>query len=244
MSRTIGGALVVTRGGEIVYERYYGYRDKANLIPVTEDTYFRIASVTKMVSGIGLLQLVEQGRAALDEDIGTYFGYEIRNTYYPDVPRHAASADEPHLYVKHRGRLRQRETAVRDALRGSAPPRQLYRQRPRQRIRVLQLRRGRGRGRAGSRNGHEREPLYARKRVRPAGDRRFVRRGGASRSGTDNKPLPCRRFPLPQRAQLAERNIRRPRRPRKPLPHHRGQPLDTRGRPCNAYHGAVRKRRR
>jgi CubicO group peptidase (beta-lactamase class C family) len=86
LSRTVGGTLVVALGGEIVYERYYGYRDKANLIPVTEDTYFRIASVTKMVSGIGLLQLVEQGRAALDEDIGTYFGYEIQNTYYPDVP--------------------------------------------------------------------------------------------------------------------------------------------------------------
>ena len=86
MSRTTGGALVVTRGGKIVYERYYGYRNQEQEIPVTKDTYFRIASVTKMVSAIGLLQLMEQGRAALDTDIGAYFGYDIENTNYPDVP--------------------------------------------------------------------------------------------------------------------------------------------------------------
>jgi CubicO group peptidase (beta-lactamase class C family) len=85
-SHTVGGALAVLFGGKIVYERYYGYQDFANLIPVTADTYFRIASVTKMVSAIGLLQLKEQGLVDLDADIGYYFGYEIANAYYPDVP--------------------------------------------------------------------------------------------------------------------------------------------------------------
>lgn len=85
-SYTTGGALVVVRGEEIVYQRYFGNQDKSRLIPVTENTYFRIASVTKMVSGIGLLQLMEQGLLDLDEDIGTYFGYDIANTYYPGTP--------------------------------------------------------------------------------------------------------------------------------------------------------------
>jgi len=85
-SYTTGGALAVILGGEIVYTRYYGYQDSAQEIPVTENTYFRIASVTKMVSGIGLMQLVEQGLLELDADIGEYFGYEIANTYYQSTP--------------------------------------------------------------------------------------------------------------------------------------------------------------
>lgn len=85
-SCTVGGALVVFQNGEITYTRYYGYQDAGNQIPVTPDTYFRLASVTKMVSGIGLMQLYEQGLIDLDRDISDYFGYEIANYYYPDTP--------------------------------------------------------------------------------------------------------------------------------------------------------------
>ena len=51
---TVGGALVVVKDGAIVYQRYYGYQDaQSKTLPVTPDTYFRLASVTKMVSSIG-----------------------------------------------------------------------------------------------------------------------------------------------------------------------------------------------
>jgi CubicO group peptidase (beta-lactamase class C family) len=84
-SRTTGGALVVFQDGEIVYQRYYGYQDKTVYAPVTENTYFRVASVTKLVSAIGLMQLKDQGLVDLDEDISAYFGYKIANFYYPDT---------------------------------------------------------------------------------------------------------------------------------------------------------------
>ena len=85
-SHTVGGAVVVTLGDQIVYQHYFGNQDSARQIPVTQNTYFRIASVTKMVSGIGMLQLLDQGLVDLDEDISSYFGYEIANTYYPGTP--------------------------------------------------------------------------------------------------------------------------------------------------------------
>ena len=85
-SQTVGGALVVFRNGKIEYTRYYGYQDAENQIPATKNTYFRLASVTKMVTGIGLLQLREQGLLELDRDISDYFGYPIANTHYPDTP--------------------------------------------------------------------------------------------------------------------------------------------------------------
>lgn len=85
-SQTIGGVVVVTLGDQIVYRRCYGYQDTETLVPVTEDTYFRIASVTKMVSAIGLMQLRERRLVDLDADVDEYFGYRIANDYHPDTP--------------------------------------------------------------------------------------------------------------------------------------------------------------
>jgi len=57
--QTVGGSVVVARRGEIVYARDYGYKSLGRRTPVDENTYFRIASVTKLVSGIGLMRLVD-----------------------------------------------------------------------------------------------------------------------------------------------------------------------------------------
>ncbi len=85
-ARTIGGAFVVAHRGEIVYERYYGMRHKNQRNPVTPETYFRCASVTKLVTGIGLLRMMDMGLLDPDEDISTYLGYTVRNAYYRDTP--------------------------------------------------------------------------------------------------------------------------------------------------------------
>ena len=84
--KTTGAALYVAKDGEIVYEYLYGYADKKAGIPVSEDTYFRTASVTKMISAIHIMQLVEQGLLDLDENIGTYFGYSVTNPYVGNAP--------------------------------------------------------------------------------------------------------------------------------------------------------------
>ena len=84
--KTTGAVLCVAKDGEIVLEYYYGYADKKNEEMVSEDTYFRTASVTKLVTGIHVMQLVEQGELELDCSIGDYLGYEVKNLYFPDIP--------------------------------------------------------------------------------------------------------------------------------------------------------------
>jgi len=84
--KTVGCSVVVAKDGKIVYQRNYGYAYKKGNELVDDDTCFRIASVTKMVSGIHIMQLVEQGKLALDEDISTYLGYEIVNPYAKNTP--------------------------------------------------------------------------------------------------------------------------------------------------------------
>ena len=85
-TKTVGGAFVVAQRGEIVYERYYGEQQKTTHVPVTADTYFRCASVTKLVTGIGLMKMMDEGILAPDEDISTYLGYTVRNKRYMDTP--------------------------------------------------------------------------------------------------------------------------------------------------------------
>ncbi len=84
--RTVGGALVVAQRGEIVYERYYGVQQKTTGVPVSADTYFRGASVTKLVTGVGLMQMMEAGLLDPDEDISAYLGYTVRNKRFMDTP--------------------------------------------------------------------------------------------------------------------------------------------------------------
>ena len=81
-----GAAVVAAKDGEIVFEYYYGYADKKAKEPVTDSTYFRLASVTKLVTAIRTMQLVEQGTLDLDQDISAYLGYDIRNPYHRKTP--------------------------------------------------------------------------------------------------------------------------------------------------------------
>lgn len=54
-------------------------------IPLTSEHKSRIASVSKLIATIGVLQLVEEGVVDLDGDISDWFGFSIRNPAHPDV---------------------------------------------------------------------------------------------------------------------------------------------------------------
>jgi CubicO group peptidase (beta-lactamase class C family) len=46
----------------------------------------RIASISKLVVGLGVMRLVEEGRLDLDRDVSDYLGWRLRNSAFPDVP--------------------------------------------------------------------------------------------------------------------------------------------------------------
>lgn len=84
--RTTGAVVVVAKAGEVVYRYDYGYANKQGQEPVTPETYFRVASVTKLVSAIRVMQLVEDGLLDLDAPIGDYLGFEVLNTRHKREP--------------------------------------------------------------------------------------------------------------------------------------------------------------
>ncbi|NHO34335.1 serine hydrolase domain-containing protein [Acetobacter fallax] len=81
-------AAVRLHKGQIIYSYYGGFAKKteAYASPVNADTLFRIASVSKVVTTIGLMELVEQGKIALDHDASDYVGFRLRNPDFPDSP--------------------------------------------------------------------------------------------------------------------------------------------------------------
>ena len=61
-----------------------GKRNLDKNLPVTKETRFRAASVSKMFTMFGIMQLVEAGKIGLDEDVSTYLGFNLRNPHFPD----------------------------------------------------------------------------------------------------------------------------------------------------------------
>ena len=84
-------AVVVVAGDTIVDESYWGQRtidaaDPQRSRPVTPATKFRVASLSKVATAIGAMQLADQGKLDLDADISKYLGFALRNPAYPDRP--------------------------------------------------------------------------------------------------------------------------------------------------------------
>jgi len=104
---TMGASIALISGGQIVDTFQYGRANRADNIPVESDTYFRVASVSKMISAVGVMRMVEEGDIELDADIGDYFEYAIRNPYYPDIPitlrqimTHTATLSDGYHYLR------------------------------------------------------------------------------------------------------------------------------------------------
>jgi N-acyl-D-amino-acid deacylase len=62
-----GGALAVVKDRRLVYARGYGWADREQREPARPDSLFRIASLSKPVTAVAVLQLVEQGKLSLEE---------------------------------------------------------------------------------------------------------------------------------------------------------------------------------
>lgn len=84
-------SVAAIRDGRVVYERAFGRRfidanGKGADKPAETSTLYRIASISKLVTTLGVMKLVEENKLALDADIATYLGYPVRNPHFPDAP--------------------------------------------------------------------------------------------------------------------------------------------------------------
>lgn len=67
-----GYSLVVIKDGKVLHQAGYGFADRAHAVPVTPDTVFGLASVTKTFTALALLSLVESGKLSLDDPLSKH----------------------------------------------------------------------------------------------------------------------------------------------------------------------------
>ncbi len=67
-----GIVAMVAVADQVIYQGAAGKRDTTKNVPMTVDSIFRIASMTKPVTSVAVMQLVESGRVKLDEPAATY----------------------------------------------------------------------------------------------------------------------------------------------------------------------------
>ncbi|MEE6450780.1 serine hydrolase domain-containing protein [Gottfriedia acidiceleris] len=69
---------------KLIWSDAYGYRNLETKEFVTENTMFRIASISKLFTATAIMQLVERKLIDLNQDISHYLGFKVRNPKFPN----------------------------------------------------------------------------------------------------------------------------------------------------------------
>ncbi len=67
-----GAVVFIARDGQLVYAKSFGWQDREKKIPMSNDTIFRLYSMTKPVVSVAAMMLVEEGKLGLQEPVSKY----------------------------------------------------------------------------------------------------------------------------------------------------------------------------
>lgn len=81
-----GMAASIVRDGEVLWAKAYGYANIELDVPATVDTPFFLASISKTVTGVALMQQRDLGAFQLDDDINDHLGFPVEVPSHPGVP--------------------------------------------------------------------------------------------------------------------------------------------------------------
>ena len=80
----VGVQIAIINNGCITHHYEYGYQDKSSQTPLSVDSKLRIASLSKVIVGMGVLSMHDMEILSIDEDVSSYWGADIRNPNFPD----------------------------------------------------------------------------------------------------------------------------------------------------------------
>jgi CubicO group peptidase (beta-lactamase class C family) len=76
--RFLGAVALIARDGEVVFHEAFGHQDMGRQRPMTRESIFLMASMTKPITSVAAMMLIEEGRLQLRDDIAQYLP-ELRN---------------------------------------------------------------------------------------------------------------------------------------------------------------------
>lgn len=86
----IGVSAVVVKDDNIVYTRSFGYNPDYNdttlRMAIPTDGVYVIQSISKSFIATAIMQLVENGKISLEDDVNNYLNFKVRNPNYMTVP--------------------------------------------------------------------------------------------------------------------------------------------------------------
>ena len=80
-----GLSVAITKGEALVYAKSYGMADTDNNIEVSNNSLFRIASVSKPITSVAIFKLIEEGKLSIDQKVfgdGSILGTDYGSTPY------------------------------------------------------------------------------------------------------------------------------------------------------------------
>lgn len=81
----MGLSVAVVKNNKIIYTHSFGTKSKEDNTPLTNDCIFRIASISKSFSATSIMQLAEQKKLSIDQDVSELIGFKVRNPKFPET---------------------------------------------------------------------------------------------------------------------------------------------------------------
>jgi len=81
----MGLSVAVVKNNKVIYTHSFGTKSKEDNTPLTDDCLFRIASISKSFSATSIMQLLEQKKLSLDQDVSELIGFKVRNPKFPET---------------------------------------------------------------------------------------------------------------------------------------------------------------
>ena len=81
-----GLSISIAKGGNIVWNKHFGYANINENILVDENTKFILSSASKTITATALMQLFQQDLFMLDDDVDNYLPFDVSHPDYPEIP--------------------------------------------------------------------------------------------------------------------------------------------------------------
>lgn len=80
-----GVSVAVVKDGKLIYTHSFGEKNMEQHIPLTDESIFRIASISKSFTVTSLMQLIKKKKLSLNDDVSKLMGFTVRNPKFPST---------------------------------------------------------------------------------------------------------------------------------------------------------------
>ena len=102
--RGFAGGVAIMKDGALIYDRVAGYSDSAKAAPVTEETLFHVASITKYLTAALVMKAAEEDLLSLDAPVSDYLpemAFAKRGATISDLLAHRSGLGSSYAAEKH-----------------------------------------------------------------------------------------------------------------------------------------------